>query len=316
MGIDALREYQIRADLCAEVGEAPFIVDQRTPAGFSSLPAPSIGSVLRQWRRVMSEALAILKEPDVAFEKLDLLSSLAIRIHDLSYLTALFERLRRERPNLRVVFSTADLPAHAACLAGFKPEYHQHGLLAAALVFPEFSFLVALTSYEGRYVAERVPGLRFRVSAHGKNAMALNSVVAIACDYMARDPAPSVGLIRLAHLYGFKVVVRPHPKGDENLLRGIRDCEGVIIDPAGSFDDFMEKWRPTIVASWYSTTLLDGLLFGALPVTFSKGVPATVLPLDDISLGFPQEASRIESCMRSADQRSNEHNTLIKLVTE
>lgn len=316
VGIDALRESQICEDLCTEAGEAPAIVDQRRPAGFSSLPEPSIGSVLRQWCRIMRETLAILKEPDIGFENLDLLSSLAIRVHDLSYLTALFERLRRERPNLRIVFSTADLPAHAACLAGFKPEYHQHGLLAPALVFPEFSFMVALTSYEGRYVAKRVPGLYFRVSAHGKSAVALSSVVAIACDYLARDLAPAVGLIRLAHSYGFQVVVRPHPKGDEDLLRGIRDCEGVVLDPSGSFDEFMEKWRPALVASWYSTTLLDGLLFGALPVTFSKGEPATVLPLDDISLGFPHEASRIESCMKSADQRSIEHNTLKKLVAE
>lgn len=316
VGIGALREVQLRDNITIEAGHAPDFVDQRWPEGFSALPVPRIGRVLCHWRKVTGQARAILKDFDSYFAPIDVLTSLVMRVHELAYLLALFEELRAGQPKMRIVFSTADLAAHAACISGFKPEYHQHGLLGRSLVFPDFSRMLALTSHEGRYVAERVSGLKVRVSSVVRRPSIVRPMLAIAGDYLATDSTPVTALVELVLSHGYQVVVRAHPRGHECLWEDIRIYEGVRFDSEGSFDDFLDKWRPAFLASWFSTTLLDGLLFGALPITFSKDKPVTVLPLDEISLAFPQQLSLIESCLISNEERSKEHQKLLNLVTE
>lgn len=303
LGIGAMREQMLRADIQAQLGIEPHFVDQRRAEGFAALPMPSLVQIIRHWVRALREALEILSEPDPDFKPLDLLATLTMRLHELAYLLALFERLHEKRRKSSVYSSTADLAAHAACLAGIKVEYRQHGLLARTLVFPEFSAMVALTAFEGRYVASRVPGLALKLNSPCATLTPLSKVFAFAGDYEAQDPAPVAELAEVALANGFHVIVRPHPRGHSKLWDGIRGRDGVAFDTEGRFEEFLGKWRPAFVASWISTTLLDGLQLGAVPVTLSGDNSVLLLPIDTIAFSWPQQGALIEHLMRDSEER-------------
>ncbi|WP_306253739.1 hypothetical protein [Parvularcula sp. IMCC14364] len=310
LGIGAMREQMLRADIQAQLGTEPHFVDELGADGFAALPRPSLTQVIRHWMRAMHEALEIYSEPDPDFKPLDLLSTLTMRLHELAYLLALFERLHETRPQLLIYSSTAGLAAYAACLAGFKVEYRQHGLLARTLVFPEFCAMVALTAFEGRYVASRIHGLALRLNKPPAALTSLPKVFAFAGDYEAKDPSPVTELAEVALVNGFHVIVRPHPRGHNNLWDDIRGRDGVDFDTDGRFEDFLGKWRPAFVASWISTTLLDGLQMGAVPVTLSRDNRLLLLPIDTIAFSWPQQRALIESIMRDSEERQRAFESL------
>ena len=314
VGIGAMRELQLHDDVAAELGVEPHFIDQRTPAGFAGLLTPGPIRVLSHWLRTTRDALSVLSQPNADFAPLDLLSTLAMRNHELAYLLAWFETLRDTRPAMPLVFSTADLPAHAACLADFAVEYRQHGFLSRALVFPEFSRMIALTAFEGRYVADRVPRLVLKVDTPHTEQAPVTATLAFAGDYVAHDPAPVVALADLALASGLRVVVRPHPRGFDELWSGIRGRDNVVFDTEGRFEDFLEKWRPAFLASWFSTTLLDGLHAGAVPITLASSTDRLVLPIKKIALSWPEEAPRIETCMRDDAERDRVYSRICSAI--
>jgi len=316
VGIGSLREFQLVEHISELTRLEPIVIDQRNLEGFSKLLSPRLGAVLRQWFGIMREARSILGEPVPVFQKLDLLSTFTIRSHELAYLLAWFKELRVQHPNIRIVCSTADLPAHAASIAGFLTEYHQHGLLASSLIFPDFSKMAALTIAEGKYVAERVPGLELELKSEPSLVRPMNRTLALAGDYGATDPEPVSKLVKTALSNGYRVVVRPHPRGDDRLWSGISEHEDVTFENDGSFEEFLQKWRPSFVASWFSTTLIDGLMAGALPITLSVGKTDLVLPLQRIALQFPKEISQVQACMEDVDIRERAWNSSYSVVME
>lgn len=120
-GVGAMREYKLLQSITAQLGQTPQFIDQRTPDGLGVLTARGPRRIMNQWIRITREALSILSETDPDFAKMDLLSTLTMRIHELAHLQALLENLYETHPEMRVYCSTVDLPAHAACLVGFRP---------------------------------------------------------------------------------------------------------------------------------------------------------------------------------------------------
>lgn len=316
LGIAAMREQAIRQEIGAQLGCELRFVDQRSPEGFAGLPLPRMNQIMRLWATSLREALAITSSPDEDFSRLDLLSTFAMRVHELAYLQAIFSQLFKERPNLRIYSSTADLAAYAACLAGFSVEYRQHGFLARTLVFPKFSSMVALTSFEGRYVAARVPGLTLKLSPQPPASVPISMHFAFVGDYQARHQGPINSLVEEALSQGFTVIVRPHPHGFEGQWSGIKGRKGVVFDTEGKFGDFLARWRPAFLASWFSTTLLDGLTAGAVPITLSPDNSHVVLPIDAIALSWPDEGSRIKACIRDIEERRRVHESLLHGVLQ
>lgn len=316
IGIGAIREKHLISALTERINLVPVVVDQRYPQGYSALSAPPMRRTLHYWRVIMQEARVVLSQRDPDFARLDLLSSIAIRAHELAWLLALFEMLRMERPDISVISSTADLPAHAAILAGCATEYHQHGLLKRTLVFPAFTAMEAITGHEGRHVLSRVPKMTLRLATDAVQMDAIEPVLVLVGDYLATDPVPVTTLVDLAQARGFLVVVRPHPRGDDRVWSGIRGRDRVTIENQGSFDEFLTKWRPSFVASWFSTTLVDGLMAGAVPITLFAGKTDLVLPLHRIALQFPKETSRLEACMNDTATRDTTWRALYSVVME
>jgi hypothetical protein len=121
-------------------------------------------------------------------------------------------------------------------------------------------------------------------------------------------------LANLAKNHGYQVVIRPHPNGESALWSGINTLSNVAFDSEGSFEEFFVKWRPSFIATWHSTTLLDGLMMGAMPVTFSTGKGKLVLPLREIALAFPEKRELLESCLSDTATRFQVYDTLQAVI--
>ena len=315
VGIAAMREPLLLKDISSRFGLKPIIIDQRTSKGFSVLPQPNLRLLMRHWIQIIRESLLLLENPNPHFNSLDMMSTLTMRCHELSHLVAIFETAKLERRELKLFFSNHDLPAHAACLVGLETNFYQHGFLSPAAVFPDFSTMFALTQYEARHVARRNPKLRTEVitSSQEKNST-LSRTIAVAGIYGYINPDIVKMLANLAKNHGYQVVIRPHPNGESALWSGINTLSNVAFDSEGSFEEFFVKWRPSFIATWHSTTLLDGLMMGAVPVTFSTGKGKLVLPLREIALAFPEKRELLESCLSDTATRFQVYDTLQAVI--
>ena len=308
IGIDALYENDLRQDLRARLGHDHVFVDQRQMEHFALTGRLRLSSALKEWARLVPQALKCSRDMAEEYDTLELRASLTMRLPDLAHLLSQFRALHAAEKEIFIACSTAELPAHAACVVGFSVEYHQHGFLARSLVFPEFAAMNALTKVEGEHVASRVPGLRVHCQSVDIQQGSRKRVLAIASIYGKFDIIPVIALVRLALDQKYQVVIRPHPRGEDAVWRDLREMDGVVIDADGDFDAFLAKWQPAFLATWFSTTLLDGLLAGAVPVTLSAARPNLVFPLDQIALAWPQASTRLERCMiDEVDRRQTLH---------
>ena len=310
MGIGALHENDLRQDLRDRLGHDHVFVDQRHLDHFSLTGRLRLVSAIKEWARLVPLSLKCVRKMAGEYDKLELRATLAMRLPDLAHLLAQFRALRAADKEIVIACSTVDLPAHAACILGIPVEYHQHGFLARTLVFPDFTTMISLTEIEGAHVASRVPGLRVQYMPVEINQCSHERIFALAGIYLDIDIIPVVALVRFVLDHKYQVVIRPHPQGDDAVWRDLRGIDGVVIDTGGDFNAFLAEWQPAFLASWFSTTLLDGLLAGAVPVTLSAARPNLVFPLDQIALAWPQASARLERCMIDEVER---RQTLRKL---
>lgn len=311
IGIGAIRERHLCKDIAIQRGLEPTFVDQRTPSGFASLPAPSIISVFFCWRKIILEAEAVLSTQDPYFLSLDIMTTIAMRCHELSYLVALFDSLHKQCPDVFIICSTADMAPHAACIAGFSTEYHQHGFLRKELVYPDFSFMLALTEIEAKHVSSRVTRMRSQVSNIEPCYEFASKVFLIAGIRNMQDSSPVKSLVYIALRNGYQVVIRPHPQGDPEFWLDIYNFEDVTIEFEGSFTDCLAKWRPAYVATWFSTTILDGLFAGAVPITFSCEENDLVFPFESVAISWPQNKLLLHCCMTDGEYRKKIHREFL-----
>lgn len=315
IGIHAMREGELRAALKERFGTELKVLDQREMNQFSLAARLTLLAAVRQWASLLRPAYACLAARPKALSRIDVLSSLAMRLPDVTHLLVQLRALQDAKPDIVICCSTADLPAHAAAYLGLTVEYHQHGFLSPALVFPGFARMQALTRYEGDYVAARVPGMEVQITPSTGSHLERQPVLAFAGDYLDWDKAPVTSLAQRALRQGLQVVIRPHPKGGCAVWTDVADLQGVTFDTEGSFGDFLTKWRPSWLVTWFSTTLLDSLLDGALPVTLSGDRSDTVLPLSEIALRWPQDEAKIVSCLNETSQWAEAQTSLMKAVS-
>ena len=81
------------------------------------------------------------------------------------------------------------------------------------------------------------------------------------------------------------------------------DVNGVTVDRDGTFEDFLERHRPCVIATWYSTTVYDALLRGVVPISFDVDQPDIVFPLSEVALSWPQQKERIQLILANPTAR-------------
>lgn len=254
--------------------------------------------------RTASRALAQLP-PAFASMRLEFLTFVARRLGRYSYTLAWFKRLHAEHPHVREVsFLSADTTSYAAVAAGLSTRYTQHGLVRASLLLPDFDVIEALTEEEGRFFQRRVPGARLVMQAYPRlGTPSLNHGILIASVYGHEDELSLIlPALAWARRTGQPVWVRPHPAESRRFWSPeVLGPDVRIEDSDPSFLAALQRLRPRLVLSWFSTALADALQCGIVPVTVnSEGSAALhdlVYPLAERALLWERHGAQIQRAL-------------------
>jgi len=107
-------------------------------------------------------------------------------------------------------------------------------------------------------------------------------------------------------------VIRPHPREERSFWS--THFSGLRVDRStDQFAACVERWKPLLVVSWFSTSLIDALRLGIAPVLLTEGIAPVlrdvVLPLDKIALTWPGDRTVIETFIQN-------QTTLLHWVTQ
>jgi hypothetical protein len=225
----------------------------------------------------------------------------ALCAHRYAYFHAWFDMLGLKiGPELRVGFGAASTTvSYPAVRSGVWCSYYPHGLLARTVVFPEFSEVLCSNRFEADHIRTRLPRAVIRVECQSFEPVETEQFAAIASGYLD-DPDSEVcrSFLEWARKEGLPIFVREHPRIRPELAERWRGVPGVVATSVeGSVDDFIQRYRPRLMATWYSTTILDALSRGVLPVALCGVEPNGVIPIGEISISWPKEEARLRDLL-------------------
>ena len=251
--------------------------------------------------------------------RLDFIAFAAMRLGLYSYMRAWFGALGTRQPGLKeVCFLAADTPAFAAVDAGLVTRYLQHGLIRHSLVLPVFDCVDALTHDELSHFQRRLPQANIHLAASYPDlaAQGLSGGILIASIYGEHDELAVIGpVIIWANAQGLPLWVRRHPCEDPTFWAGMAHRHTFLLeDEDPSFQAALQRLRPSLVVSWYSSALADALRCGIIPVTVSDPkspvIQDMVYPLVDRALQWPVDQAQIEQVLQDPEQY---RQTLLRL---
>lgn len=303
VGFGAGSEAMLFERYVADAGGLVMRLDQTDVSTFGGLQTVTALPALRSFRcayGAASKAISQLPFPLAAL-RLDFLTFVGMRLGHYSYMLAWFRRLGAEHPHVReVAFLSADTTAYAAVAGGVRTRYMQHGLVRGSLLLPDFDFIDALTEDEMRYFQRRVPGARLAMRPHPRlDNPSPGRGILIASIYGDHDEMLQIlPVLEWAQRVGQQVWVRPHPRENRRFWSDAVLGAGVRIeDSDASFLAALQRLRPRLVVSWYSTALADALQSGIVPVTIcSEDSPALhdfVYPIADRALKWDRHGKEI-----------------------
>ena len=315
VGIRALRERELVPQFEALVGGSVTVLDQRFSGALACIYRPRTIELLRAWRDAARPVFVdIISDQKVRLlDRAALLNYSVRRLYHYAHHLAVFRGLKAARPEAVVAFSTADLPAYAAVRAGIEAIYFPHGFLARSLAFPDFHRVIAFDEPEADHLRQRLPHAAVAAPPFDVRPLDVTRRVAVVGDYGAKL-GRSRGMIELCRSLGIDVVVRPHPADRSGYWTQWESASGVRIDRAGSFDEFLDRYRPCIMATWYSTTIFDALGRGVLPVSFEADQPDIVFPFSDVALCWPAQREEIKAALTDEAARRGALNAAVRLV--
>jgi hypothetical protein len=303
VGISALKEMEIIPQFEAMSGGPATVVDQRFSSALASIYPPGTLELLRSWRDAAQPVFAALAaDKGGPLDRSAVLTYVVRRLHHYAHFLAVFRGLNASSPGTAVAFSTADLPAYAAVRAGIEAIYFPHGFHARSLVYPDFHRVVAFNAPEAKHVQYRLPRASVSMAPPAIRPIKVTRRAALVGDY-GDKLARSRDLIEFCRTGGIDVVVRPHPADRSGYWSEWEGVSGVCIDRAGTFDEFLDRHSPCIIATWYSTTIYDALMRGVVPVTLEADQPDIVFPLAEVALSWPADKERIKLVLADDEAR-------------
>jgi hypothetical protein len=313
VGIRALREVSLLRDFEEERGGPATFLDERGQGDFVSILRIRPAQLYGTWRDIIRDCWQELggTRRTCGLKQRELQVAFVAAAHNYAYFRAWFSEARRRfRIEEPVVFSAASRVAFAAVSAGMRAEYRLHGFQSQSLIYPEFEGVRCFTLPEARHFCRRLPNCRVTVKHELSVPIATGEVVAVAgCYGQTVGYKDCSAFITWAKKEGIRVIVRPHPLDGSGFYEQWRNDPGVqFSDAAVPFDEFLERTRPRMVLSWYSTALFDALRRGVVPVTVETEEWRSldmVFPFREISLHWPQERGLVRKLMACEAERSD-----------
>ena len=293
-------------------------VDVATFGAWQRLGLSAAMAALRAAHRRAWQAVSQLPAP-YQYRRLDFITFSAMRLGVYSYMHAWFKALGTRQFGLKeICFLAGDTPAFAAVDAGLVTRHLQHGLIRHSLILPAFDRVDALTRDELRHFERRlpqsevhlVPGYPYLDAKGLSGGILIASINGEYKELMLIEP-----FLVWANAQGLPLWVRRHPCEDPAFWAGMAHRHLFQIeDVDSSFQDALQRLRPSLVVSWYSTALADAPRCGIIPVTVSEStspvIQDMVYPLIDRALQWPVDQAQIQQVLQDPEQY---RQTLLRL---
>ena len=317
VGISALRERQLVPQFEAMCGGPAIVVDERFSGALAAIYSPSTAELLRCWRDAARPVFADVGSDQSGgiLDRSAVLTNIVRQLHNYAHFLAVFRGLNARNPGAAVAFSTSSLPAYAAARAGIEAIYFPHGVLTRSQVFPDFHLVVAFNAPEAKHLQTRLPRASVLMPPPVFRPIKVARCAAIVGNY-GNKLGRSRDLIEFCRACGIDVVVRPHPADQSGYWKKWEGVSGVCVDRVGTLDEFLDRYRPCIMATWYSTPIYDALLRGVVPVSLEADQPDIVFPFAQVALTWPEHMKRVEAILADPKARYDVLTKAIKLTFE
>lgn len=312
IGIKASREPEL-VRLFAAMQARPIVhVDERDLSDFLRQAHVPFFALLHEMRSVWREVWEHLhsSQPTMGFNRSYLLSFLLMRGHRFAHLRAWFRQYRSQFDTVTAVaWTSASYLSYAPVAVGIETVHMEHGFLRHSLIYPDFARSICFNGFDAAHLRQRLPRCAVSVVAEPAQFLATRRVAAVAG--IAWEPG-HFDLIRpfidWALRNNLSVIVRKHPVDTSNYWEQWRRVSGVEITTGeGSFIQFLEKFQPRLLASWFSTALFEAIVRGVVPVTVTpknhEAAIDTVFPFRDLCLCWPEHAERARNFLDDDDLR-------------
>ena len=313
VGFGAGSEEYLYQGWCQSADVRKIRINQSKPEEFAQLAMPDETCLEESLRQIACRTFDAVEEAQTA----------GIRERRLLWHTSILSRIGtyvyvlesiRAIPEMtsRISFLSPDVAAFAAIDArgdNKQPviEFLQHGLLRKSNILPRFDRMMCCTELEGAY-AKAVTGCEYRLMpSQGRPYELSDSNVVLFC---SNKPGPFFDRTECLSMLtefrdaiksaGMEIVIRPHPREPKGFWESHLP-EGRIDYTGDSIEAAFRRLKPRAVAAWWSTTLVDALRWGILPVII-KGAPAEclddlIVPIKEVCVRWPSEADRINRFM-------------------
>ena len=280
VGFNVVKNDQIYLDYCRKTSGAVGKLDQFNVGSFSRWYPVNfqIGMYFLGYSTTLAKKAIAAMPPELADRREDFLTHIASKIADYAYMRSWFHMVRRIHPSLKeIAFSCQNTASFAAVDEGIHTNYYSHGVLSHAELLPDFNEVTVISNAEMEFVKRRL----FNSSV----ATYINKIDKLEPSQMLREVLicsyPSSGNKHMSNIITFldfaraesiKVRVRLHPSENDNVFWHKYQEAGLVSIEACdiSFSDALVRLKPRLVLSWGSTTLIDALDNGVIPINASQ----------------------------------------------
>ena len=304
IGMGSLREPNLIWQFSTMQASPVVRLDETDLASFFRLTHVSFMALLREMRVVWNEVREHLDPSSRSgdLNRIDIVTFFLRYGHKFAFWRAWLRHCLSQPGILpAVAVTTAAYPSFAAVAAGAETVHMEHGFQRHSLVYPDFSQSVCFNAFDAEQIRRRLPECAVTMAPEPARPIATRRLVAVAGNFWKPGEFDFIRpFIDWAVHNTLPVIVRKHPADRSDYWRQWQDVAGVeITEGSGSFIEFLERVRPRLLASWYSTALHDAIIRGIVPVTVTpaehEAATDTVFPFRELCLCWPEDAERAQS---------------------
>ncbi|MDB9754301.1 hypothetical protein OAB05_01000 [Amylibacter sp.] len=217
--------------------------------------------------------------PELIDRENDFLLHIVSKLGYYAFMRSWFHTVRRTNPCLKeIAFSCQNMASFAAVDEGFYTIYFSHGALGYAELLPAFNEAKVISNAEMEFAKSRLPDLS--VSTYKNQIKKLNpsqmfrEVLIFSYPTSGNKYMENIGIfLDFAKNENITIKVRLHPSDNDNeFWHKYQEAGLVSIESCDiSANDALARLKPRLTLSWGSTTLIDALDNGIIPINASDG---------------------------------------------
>ena len=212
--------------------------------------------------------------PELVDRQDDFLLNISSKLGYYAFMRSWFNSVSRINPCLKeIAFSSQNLASFAAVDEGLHTIYFSHGAIGYAELLPAFNEAKVFSNAEMEFAKHRLPDLSVATYKNQIDKLEPSQMFqeVLICSYPSSRNKHMTNIITFldfARAESIKVRVRLHPSENDNVFwhkyqeAGLVSIEGCDI----SINDALARLKPRLVLSWGSTTLVDALYNGIIPI--------------------------------------------------